>query len=469
MRRNAAFATVFVALLVGASSSSAGHLDASPFWQDTLPVWSADGTKIAFLRNTGSSWTVQSVPATGGSVELLGTVPVDDPEISNMITAGISPDWSKVAFRARTGVRIAKVDGTAWLDIALSPSHLSWSPDSRYLAISNIRNEIYVVRDDGSGLHKVGDGRYASWSPDGSRIVFVAFPDVAVVNRDGTGLRTVWRAGSWSGPPAWSPAGDLLAFPTDYAVRVVRLDGTLVDRFNGSFVTNIGPTWSYDGTELAIRNGGLSVFDIRTRAEKRFPHLFHATWAPGSDLFADAFGGPCSWTGIHVASASSRKVRRLTLDCRVDGTAASERLEGTEESDLISGRRGADRIFGYGSADTIHAGPGNDWVTGGPYAEGDEGDYIDGGPGNDVLDGGRAPQSNYSTVDDVLLGRAGSDVLRGGPGFDILSGGTGNDTIHARDGSQDRITCGPGRDVALVDKRDRVATDCETVRVRKAR
>jgi Ca2+-binding RTX toxin-like protein len=408
------------------------------------------------------------VTPTGGGTELVGTLSIDRAE--NISPAEISPDLSKVALRVPGRYfRIAQVDGSGSVDIPLSPSDLSWSPDSRYLAIANIWNEIYVVREDGSDLHKVADGQYPSWSPDGSRIVFVAFPNIAIVNRGGTGLQTVWRAASWSGPPAWSPGGDLLAFPTDYAVKVVRLDGTLVDTFNGSFVTNIGPTWSSDGTKLAIRNGGLSIFDIRTRAERRFPHLFQATWAPGSDLFADAFSSPCSWPGIHVASASSGKVRRLTLDCRVDGTAASETLEGSEENDLISGRRGADRIFGYGSADTIHAGPGNDWVTGGPYAEGDEGDYIDGGPGKDVLEGGRGQQSSYSMWDDVLLGRAGSDVLRGGPGFDILSGGTGNDTIHARDGVQDRIKCGPGHDVALVDKRDRVAADCETVRVRKTR
>ncbi len=39
----------------------------------------------------------------------------------------------------------------------------------------------------------------------------------------------------------------------------------------------------------------------------------------------------------------------------------------------------------------------------------------------------------------------------------------GNDTIQARDGEVDPIDCGPGRDVAVVDAIDVMASDCETV------
>jgi Ca2+-binding RTX toxin-like protein len=99
---------------------------------------------------------------------------------------------------------------------------------------------------------------------------------------------------------------------------------------------------------------------------------------------------------------------------------------------------------------TLTGGPKPDKLTGTRYA-----DRLNGGGGNDWLRGGAG--------NDVLNGGAGNDVLEGGAGADRILGSTGNDTITARDGTRDTINCGPGRDVASVDKFDRV-TGCEVVR-----
>jgi beta-lactamase regulating signal transducer with metallopeptidase domain len=93
-----------------------------------------------------------------------------------------------------------------------------------------------------------------------------------------------------------------------------------------------------------------------------------------------------------------------------------------------------------------------------------------GGPGPDVLRGGRG--------DDTLQGRGGDDTLRGGPGADRIVGGPGTDTVEAghgndvvrtwRDGTPDRVDCGPGRaDRAVVDAADSTV-GCEVVIVREA-
>ena len=62
-------------------------------------------------------------------------------------------------------------------------------------------------------------------------------------------------------------------------------------------------------------------------------------------------------------------------------------------------------------------------------------------------------------------------MLRGGRGHDwfnnvggVRRGGGGNDRILARDGRADTIDCGPGRDVAIVDKNEDGLFDCEVVR-----
>lgn len=53
--------------------------------------------------------------------------------------------------------------------------------------------------------------------------------------------------------------------------------------------------------------------------------------------------------------------------------------------------------------------------------------------------------------------------LTGGSGRNVYSGGAGRDTIMARNRARDTTDCGPGRDVAIVDRNDRVKR-CETVR-----
>jgi hypothetical protein len=88
----------------------------------------------------------------------------------------------------------------------------------------------------------------------------------------------------------------------------------------------------------------------------------------------------------------------------IDGTAKKDRLKGTEGGDKIRGRRGRDRIRGKG--------------------------------GDDCVIGARGR--------DRLFGNAGDDTLRGGRG-------------------RDRLKCGPGKDKAIADRRDRVR-GCEKVK-----
>ena len=76
----------------------------------------------------------------------------------------------------------------------------------------------------------------------------------------------------------------------------------------------------------------------------------------------------------------------------------------------------------------------------------------------------RADRLVGSAYDDVLNGFAGNDTLIGGGGKDTLRGGFGNDVIRARDGRRDVVDCGPGRDVAYVDRLDKVSKNCEAVR-----
>ena len=63
---------------------------------------------------------------------------------------------------------------------------------------------------------------------------------------------------------------------------------------------------------------------------------------------------------------------------------------------------------------------------------------------------------------DVLRGTTGSDRIVGGKGDDRLFGLAGNDTLTGGPGF-DRFSCGAGRDVAVAERGEPVAKDCEVV------
>jgi hypothetical protein len=65
---------------------------------------------------------------------------------------------------------------------------------------------------------------------------------------------------------------------------------------------------------------------------------------------------------------------------------------------------------------------------------------------------------------DCLKGHSGDDEIDGGLATDLLQGGPGDDSLSSRDGKRDKLNCGPGEDIALVDQRD-VVKGCETLRV----
>jgi Bacterial Ig domain/RTX calcium-binding nonapeptide repeat (4 copies) len=140
----------------------------------------------------------------------------------------------------------------------------------------------------------------------------------------------------------------------------------------------------------------------------------------------------------------------------VSGSAGSDRVQGGPGGDDVAGGTGDDRVFGGAGDDDVSGGVGADGMSGGAG-----GDDMSGGGGRDRMSGGSGG--------DDMSGRAGNDRMRGGGGRDSISGGGGNDRIFVRRGSIDTVDCGGGFDRVRAGRRDRVATDCESVRRRGRR
>jgi hypothetical protein len=124
----------------------------------------------------------------------------------------------------------------------------------------------------------------------------------------------------------------------------------------------------------------------------------------------------------------------------VAGNGKKNRLKGTSGEDRIRGKGGRDSISGRGGDDCLNGGGGRD--------------RVNGNAGDDIVAGGEGP--------DRVVGGKGNDKVKGGDKADRLAAGKGADTVIAKDGRRDRVDCGGGKDVARVDKRDRIRR-CEKV------
>ena len=210
-----------------------------PFLPGEDLVWSWDGYWIAYrLSNMYCSWyyyycTDALVVASRDGSD--ASLPVTD----EAGPPALSPDGSKVAF--------SRSDGAA--------------------------PQLYLVRANGGGLAPIvipgftGSATEPSWSPDGARLAFTCLTNtgrnICVVNVDGSGLRLVTDDPEPDDYPTWSPDGTQLAFTTRRGsaagnqVAAIGVDGT------GLRMITAGeePTWSRDGSRLALRLTGVGVAD----------------------------------------------------------------------------------------------------------------------------------------------------------------------------------------------------------------
>ena len=136
----------------------------------------------------------------------------------------------------------------------------------------------------------------------------------------------------------------------------------------------------------------------------------------------------------------------------IRGTAASETLTATAAGTRLLGLEGNDRITGGAGADCIDGGPGDDRLSGRGGA-----DTLTGGPGADMLSGG----AGGDTLSDAPE-RYEPDVRAGDK--NRLTAGGGADRVETANGRRDLVHCGPGADLAIADREDRLA-GCERKRL----
>ena len=244
------------------------------------PAWSPDGKKIVYQSGGVSDYDkkteIHVVNADGtGDITL-----TDDPAFDT------DPDWSadgsRIVFVREKNdgkgsrVWVMKADGSGETQIPPGSKEDDWQPswarNGDRIAVSRRiqtpgrnTNRIVVMNPDGTGVTDLNapDGFEPAWSPDGKRIAYMKMLNdlksvIHVMNADGTGNAAVTTAAADDAQPAWSPDGTRIAFisdrsgESDFEIYVMAADGSGVTRlteFNDSLQA-LSPVWSPDGKHI---------------------------------------------------------------------------------------------------------------------------------------------------------------------------------------------------------------------------
>ena len=151
--------------------------------------------------------------------------------------------------------------------------------------------EIYVMDADGANLVRLTTDAWVqispvtevtslAWSPDGTRIAFIAnrvgAGQIFVMNADGTGLVRLTDHRAGNGAPAWSPDGRQIAFTSRHfgndEIFVINADGTELVNRTYHPADDASPVWSPDGRRIAFtsnRSGDNEIYIIDPEARER--------------------------------------------------------------------------------------------------------------------------------------------------------------------------------------------------------
>lgn len=192
--------------VIAAAGGQARKLTENPS-RDSAPAWSADARRIAFVRarGRGEVWVVDVATRRASRVSGRG--------------GGTQPAWSPaggtLAYAGSSGIVAVRVPGGAPHALTRGADGApAWSPDGRWIVFARRdagAQGLYLVRGDGDGLRRLVRGRRPdrpAWSPGGVRIAFEQDADVWTVRTATGALRRVTRTPTaLETAPAWAPDG----------------------------------------------------------------------------------------------------------------------------------------------------------------------------------------------------------------------------------------------------------------------
>ncbi|HEY4770753.1 MAG TPA: Tol-Pal system beta propeller repeat protein TolB [Myxococcales bacterium] len=249
----------------------AGRLAAHRFGDDVVRFFTREAgvfqTRIAYVREGDGDKQIVVSDWDGYAPQQLTTASI------NLLPAW-TPDGKVIAFtsfRDGGGAHLYTVDAVTRQVRSLAlmgdfTTGASYSPDGSRLLFSASQNDntdVWLGKADGSGARRITDSRgidiSASWSPDGKRVAFVSdragTPQIYSMAADGSDVRRLTFQGNYNQEPAWSPKGDLIAFSGRdehrvFDVYTLAVDTGKLTRLTQNQGTNEKPAWAPNGRYL---------------------------------------------------------------------------------------------------------------------------------------------------------------------------------------------------------------------------
>lgn len=223
----------------------------------SYPVWSPDGSQLAFNDAKGGSGPFGQV----GIVNADGT---DERSYGEGRDHQWSPDGSQIVYQesdpvgeGETSMYLLDVASGQVTDIGLGALP-RWLPDGERISFLRtveldggaLTSALYVMPAAGGEAELIAEETIAYWSPDGSSVLLEHDGVITLADADFGNPREIANGFS----PVWAPDSQsfVVAYDHDADANTILAHLDLDGQARWSGVSGVAPSWSPDGSRLAV-------------------------------------------------------------------------------------------------------------------------------------------------------------------------------------------------------------------------